>query len=82
VALTLYDRLLGRPGARLPAGDLDEAEKAALRAAWYVELARGNPERQSEYAAWLAHPVEPRPSFGVDRRRRGAPNAPPTEPPT
>ena len=82
VALTLYDRLLGRPGACLPPGDLEETEKAALRAAWYAELAHGSPERQSEYADWLAHPVEPRPSFGVDRRRRQAPSPTPPETPT
>ena len=82
VALTVYDRLLGRSGARLPAGDLEDSEKAALRAAWYAELGRGNPERQSEYADWLARPVDPRPSFGIDRRRRNAPKAAPPEPPT
>jgi tRNA (guanosine-2'-O-)-methyltransferase len=69
VALTLYDRLLGRPGARLPAGDLDSAEKTALRAAWYESLAHGNPDRLREYEAHLARPVEPRPTFGVDRNR-------------
>lgn len=68
VAITLWDRLMGRPGARLPPGDLDEDAKAALRAAWYEELARGNEARRSEYASWLAHPAPPRPAFGFDRR--------------
>ena len=82
VALTLYDRLLGRPGAHLPPGDLDDAEKAALRVAWYAELARGNPERRREYESFLSRPAEPQPSFGVDRRRRAAPDDPPHSPPT
>lgn len=72
VALTLYDRLLGRPGATLPPGDLDPEAQAELRAQWYAELARGNPVRQREYEAHLTSPVQPRPSLGVDRRRPAA----------
>jgi tRNA (guanosine-2'-O-)-methyltransferase len=68
VAMTLYDRLLGRAGATLPPGDLDASERAALRAAWYEALAHGSPERRAEYATWLESPAEPRPSFGHDRR--------------
>ena len=69
VALVLYDRLLGRRGAVLPEGDLGESEKAALRAAWYRQLAHGNPGREREYETYLDSPVAPRPSFGVDRRK-------------
>ena len=69
VALVLYDRLLGRRGATLPEGDLEESEKAALREVWYRHLAHGNPGREQEYEAWLDSPVAPRPSFGVDRRK-------------
>ena len=69
VALVLYDRLLGRRGAALPEGDLDETEKAALRAAWYQQLAHGNPGREREYETYLDSPVAPRPCFGVDRRK-------------
>lgn len=77
VALTLYDRLLGRRGATLPAGDLEESEKAAVRAAWYRQLAHGNAERSREYERFLASPVPPRPSFGVDRRK-GTPSGSPS----
>jgi tRNA (guanosine-2'-O-)-methyltransferase len=75
VAITIWDRLMGRPGARLPPGDLDGEAQAALRAAWYRELARGNAARRDEYASWLEHPAPPRPAFGFDRRL-GPPPAP------
>ena len=76
VALTLYDRLLGRRGAALPDGDLEENEKAALRAAWYRQLAHGNPDRACEYEGYLDVPVPPRRSFGVDRRKAAAADPP------
>jgi tRNA (guanosine-2'-O-)-methyltransferase len=69
VALTLYDRLLGRPGASLPPGDLDGAERDRLRAVWYEQLARGNAERLDEYRRHLGRAVEPRPGVALDRRR-------------
>lgn len=69
VALTLYDRLLGRRDASLPAGNLPPAELRALRAAWYEQLAGGNTERQRDYAALVDHPVAPRRQRGADRRR-------------
>jgi tRNA (guanosine-2'-O-)-methyltransferase len=69
VALTLYDRLLGRRGATLPPGDLEEDDKARLRAAWYSQLAHGNPARAQEYETYLGTPVVPQPSFGIDRRK-------------
>jgi len=77
VALVLWDRLMGRPNAVLPAGDLDPAAKAALRRQWYEELSHGNPTKQQEYATWLEAEIAPRPSFGVDRRR-AAIDAPPS----
>jgi tRNA (guanosine-2'-O-)-methyltransferase len=70
VALTVYDRLLGRAGARLPAGDLAADEKTALRAQWYELLAHDNPERRREYEAYLDRTVPPQHAFGVDRRQR------------
>jgi tRNA (guanosine-2'-O-)-methyltransferase len=73
VAMTLYDRLFGRRGAELPAGDLPESEKAALRAIWYRQLAHGNAERSHAYERFLAAPAPPRPSFGVDRRKTAPP---------
>jgi tRNA (guanosine-2'-O-)-methyltransferase len=75
VAMTLYDRLFGRRGATLPAGDLDESEKAAVRAVWYRQLARGNPDRQQEYERFLDSPAPPVPSFGVDRRKGAPPDS-------
>jgi len=69
VALVLWDRLMGRPGAVLPDGDLDAGAKAALRRAWYDELSRGNATKQQQYTAWLEAEIAPRPAFGVDRRR-------------
>jgi tRNA (guanosine-2'-O-)-methyltransferase len=69
VALTLYDRLLGRPGAALPPGDLDDPARDALRARWYEELAHGNPSKLDAYRRHLAAPVEPRPGVALDRRR-------------
>jgi tRNA (guanosine-2'-O-)-methyltransferase len=77
VALTVYDRLLGRRGAVLPAGDLDARERAALRAEWFAMLAGDDPERRREYAAFAAAGVEPRAAFGADRRRPRAPAATP-----
>lgn len=73
VAITLWDRTMGRPEATLPPGDLDPASRAALRAEWFRTLARGNPERERAYAPYLESPVSPRASFGVDRRRRTPP---------
>lgn len=69
VALVLWDRLMGRPGAVLPDGDLDAGAKAALRRAWYDELSRGNATKQQQYTAWLEAEIAPRPAFGIDRRR-------------
>jgi tRNA (guanosine-2'-O-)-methyltransferase len=69
VAVTLWDRTMGRPGATLPAGDLDDAAKAALRRDWYAALAHGRPDRERDYAAYLETPVAPQPSFGIDRRQ-------------
>jgi tRNA (guanosine-2'-O-)-methyltransferase len=74
VAITLWDRTMGRAGAELPRGDLDAEERAALRAEWFRTLARGNPERELEYAPYLESPAPPRASFGVDRRRRTPPS--------
>jgi len=75
VALTLYDRLLGRQGAQLPAGDLPEDEKAVLRSRWYTALAHGNADLMHAYEKFLADPAEPRPTFGVDRHQLRAPTA-------
>jgi hypothetical protein len=77
VALTIYDRLLGRRGAQLPAGDLSDDERDALRAEWFAALAGDDPVRQREYAALSARGVPPRAAFGADRRRRAAPEAGP-----
>lgn len=68
VALTLYDRLLGRAGAQLPPGDLSAEERRALRASWYEALAGPNPDRRREYAARASHPVAPGNLFASDRR--------------
>jgi len=76
VALTVYDRLFGRRGAKMPAGDLTEAEKSVLRTAWFDQLAGGDAERAREYAAFLARPVAPRPLMPADRRRHGSTPAP------
>jgi len=73
VALTVYDRLLGQPGADLPAGDLNAEEVAALRAAWYEQLAGANAERRREYATLVAHGVDPRHEPARDRRRPAGP---------
>lgn len=75
VALTLYDRLMGRPGAALPAGDLDAGEKTALRCHWYQMLAHGNSELESQYRGYLEHPVAPRPRLAADRRQPRRPGA-------
>jgi tRNA C32,U32 (ribose-2'-O)-methylase TrmJ len=69
VAITLWDRLMGRQDARLPPGDLDEADKQTLRTAWYETLARGNPAKRRDYEAHLRSPVAPSRSFALDRRR-------------
>ena len=68
VALTVYDRLFGRPGAVPPEGDLGAADQVALRANWYTALAHGNPALLERYRAHLAQPVEPRPRLALDRR--------------
>jgi len=75
VALTLYDRLLGRAHAQLPAGDLAADERDALRATWYEALAGPNPERRRAYAARAAHPVTPGALFAADRRARSSDRA-------
>jgi tRNA (guanosine-2'-O-)-methyltransferase len=80
VALVLYDRLLGRPAARLPPGDLDAASLAALRRDWYEKLAHGDPERGRDYAAWLEREVEPRSELARDRRRPRPAAPPPPDP--
>jgi tRNA (guanosine-2'-O-)-methyltransferase len=76
VALTLYDRLLGHPGAQLPQGDLRDDEKQGLRSRWYAALAHGNADLLRTYETFLTRPVEPRPTFGVDRNRPSAPSNP------
>ena len=81
VALTVYDRLLGRRDANLPAGNLPAAELQALRASWYEQLAGGNADRQQEYAAFLDRPVAPRRELGIDRRHRTARHEPAPRPP-
>jgi len=68
VAVTVYDRLMGRRGATLPPGDLDDAACDALRREWFAALAGDDPERQRTYAAHLERGVEPRTAFGADRR--------------
>lgn len=72
VALTVYDRVLGRRGADLPPGDLDGNELQALRAEWYLELAGPTPERRHQFAAYIDRPVTPHRELGVDRRTSGA----------
>ena len=68
VAVTVYDRLLGRRHATLPAGDLSADETTALRHAWFTALAGDDPARQRQYVAHGERGVEPRASCGDDRR--------------
>jgi tRNA (guanosine-2'-O-)-methyltransferase len=72
VALTVYDRLFGRPGATPPEGDLEARDKSALRERWYEALSHGNPALLERYRAHLEHPVEPRPRLATDRREGAA----------
>jgi len=73
VALTLYDRLLGRPHAQLPPGDLSPEEHDVLRAQWYAALAGSRADRQQTYAALAAsHAVSPGSLFAADRRQRAS----------
>lgn len=69
VALTIYDRVLGRRGAELPAGNLPPDELRALRAEWYEQLAGRNADRRLAYAAFVDQPVAPRRELGTDRRQ-------------
>lgn len=68
-ALVIYDRLLGRPGAELPPGDLDEEAKAVLRAEWYEKLAHGSRALADRYRAFLQSP--PPPESGMPRDHHG-----------
>lgn len=69
VAVTLYDRLLGTARAVLPAGDLSDEEKAALRARWYETLAHGSDELLDSHRRWLRSPPRPDAVFPVDTHR-------------
>jgi tRNA (guanosine-2'-O-)-methyltransferase len=68
-ALTIYDRLLGRSAAVF-SGDLTEAEKAALRAAWYSALAHGSRDLTGAFRPFVEDPPPPESIFPRDRRRR------------
>jgi tRNA(Leu) C34 or U34 (ribose-2'-O)-methylase TrmL len=46
------------------AGAMDDAERAALREAWFQRLAGDNPAREREFAAWAAAP----PAAAIDAR--------------
>lgn len=84
VALTIYDRLLGRREADLPAGNLPPDDLLELRTEWYAQLAGGNADRRRAYAAYVDHPVAPRRELGTDRRatspRRARAQKPPDRP--
>lgn len=58
IALATVDRRLRTLGARAP---LDEADRDALRRAWYLALAGDDPERQRLYLAWAEKPPAPSP---------------------
>jgi tRNA C32,U32 (ribose-2'-O)-methylase TrmJ len=58
MALYEVDRRQREAGLRRP---LDEAERAALRPAWYAALAGTGADRRRDYAAWCAHPPAPLP---------------------
>ena len=77
VALTMYDRVLGRRGADLPPGNLAADELQALRATWYARLAGPTSERQREYAAFLERPLAPLHELGADRRHANVPRREP-----
>jgi hypothetical protein len=38
---------------------IDAADRAALRRAWYVALAKGSPELAARYLGWLDDPPPP-----------------------
>ncbi len=76
VALTVYDRRCQRAAAGLPVGDLDAAERAALRHAWYAELAHGSEDRRREYAAYLGAGVKPKVMPAANRSTAGPAPAP------
>ncbi|HZM17694.1 MAG TPA: RNA methyltransferase [Candidatus Krumholzibacteria bacterium] len=68
-ALVVYDRLLlHRTVAEAP-GDLDAAEKAELRAAWYDTLAHGSAVLERAHRSRLDDPPAPSPVFPVDRHK-------------
>jgi len=81
VALTVYDRRCRRAAAGLPAGDLDAAERAALRRTWYAGLAHGSEDRQREYAAYLGSGVAPQFLPATNRSSPARPHIPPADRP-
>lgn len=66
-ALTVYDRMLNPAANGVVDGDLDDDERAQLRATWYERLAHGSARLEQEFARHLANPPAARPSFPVDR---------------
>lgn len=66
VALTVYDRILGRSAVSFE-GDLSEPERAELRAAWYERLAHGNAQLEETFRPYLANPPAAKRSFPRDR---------------
>lgn len=66
-AVTIYDRLLGKPEAALPQGDLSDTEKHDLRQQWYRSLAHGSQEVWEQYERHVESPPEPRLVFPEDQ---------------
>lgn len=66
-ALTIYDRTLNPTADGVVDGDLDDAERAELRAAWYKRLAHGSARLEQEFARHLSDPPAARATFPVDR---------------
>ena len=68
-AIVLYDRLCVRVAGAPGPGDLPDADKATLRAAWYRTLAHGSDDLARTYEAHAHAPPHPSPTFPVDRRK-------------
>ncbi len=81
ISLYAIDRRMRESGLRQP---LAADDRASLRRAWYVALARGDEGRARRYLAWLDRPPEPANASRGSRPQRkqiaANPSAPPSPP--
>lgn len=68
-ALVVYDRVCVHAAALPGSGDLADAEKVELRAAWYRTLAHGSDVLTRAFAAHVQDPPAPAPTFPIDRSK-------------